>query len=111
MSKKYCLAVDLKNDDGLIKEYEHLHQNIPSVIKDSIVDTGIINMEIYRVGNRLVMIMETQDDFNFEKKSLMDKENADVQSWEELMWKYQQPLPFSKPGEKWVLMNKIFDLQ
>jgi len=33
-----------------------------------------------------------------------------VQEWEKLMWKYQQALPKAKPGEKWVLMNKIFEL-
>jgi L-rhamnose mutarotase len=27
------------------------------------------------------------------------------------MWKYQQALPMAKPGEKWLLMDKIFDLK
>ena len=110
MRKKYCLAVDLKDDDALIKEYEHYHKKIPSAIQKSILEAGIINMEIYRTGNRLFMIMETNENFSFEKKAKLDKENAEVQTWEELMWKFQQSLPFAKPGEKWVLMNKIFDL-
>lgn len=111
MSKKFCLALDLKDDKKLIEEYEHHHKKIPSAIRKSIVDSGIINMEIYRTGNRLFMIMEVNDDFSFKKKSAMDAINNDVQSWEELMWKFQQPLSFAKPGEKWMLMNKIFDLQ
>ena len=56
MNKKYCLTLDLKDDEDLIKEYEHLHQKIPSVIQKSITDSGIINMEIYRVANRKRMI-------------------------------------------------------
>ena len=72
---------------------------------------GILNMEIYRVENRLFMIMETTADFSFEKKSLMDSTNPFVQQWEELMWKFQQPLPSAKEGEKWILMQKIFELE
>lgn len=50
-------------------------------------------MEIYRISNRLFMIMETEDDFSFEKKTAMDVANPKVKEWEELMWKYQQALP------------------
>lgn len=67
-------------------------------------------MEIYRVGNRMFMIMETDDNFSFEKKSKMDAANAKVQEWEVLMWDYQQALPLAKPGEKWMLMERVFKL-
>ena len=67
-------------------------------------------MEIYRVSNRLFMIMEVNDDFSFEKKAMADAANEKVAEWEQLMWKYQQELPVAKPGEKWVLMGKIFSL-
>ena len=109
--QRYCLAVDLKDDVKLIAEYEQYHQLIWPEIKASIQDGGIINMEIYRVENHLFMIMETTADFSFEQKSAMDASNTKVQEWEELMWKYQQALPTAKKGEKWVLMNKIFDLK
>ena len=108
--KQFCLALDLKNDPQLIAEYEEYHKQVWPEILASIQDAGITNMEIYRIGNRLFMIMQTNDDFSFEKKSAMDASNKKVQQWEELMWKYQQPLPFAKPGEKWILMNKIFHL-
>ena len=110
--KKYCLALDLVNDPELIKEYEHLHktENGRPEIKKSILDGGIINMEIYRTGNRLFMIMETDDTFSFERKGAMDAANPKVQEWEQLMWTFQQPLPWAKEGEKWILMDKIFQL-
>ena len=108
--KKFCLALDLKNDPALIAEYEAYHNNIWPEIHNSIKEAGILNMEIYRVGNRLFMIMEVNEDFSFAKKSEADNANAKVQEWEELMWKYQQALPSAKPGEKWVLMEKIFEL-
>ena len=108
--KKYCLAVDLVDDEKLIAEYEAWHQKVPSDIIDSISNAGIMNMEIYRVGNRMFMIMETIDDFSFEAKASADLANPKVQEWEQLMWKFQASLPFAKPGEKWVLMKKIFQL-
>ena len=49
-------------------------------------------------------------DLLFEKKAAMDAANPKVQEWENLMWKYQQALPSAKQGEKWILMNKIFEL-
>ncbi|MBK5271814.1 MAG: L-rhamnose mutarotase [Bacteroidia bacterium] len=106
--KRYCLALDLKNDENLIAEYEAYHQNVWPEILKSIKDSGIEQMEIYRTGNRLFMIMETKNDFSFEKKAQMDADNDKVQQWEQLMWKYQQALPTAMPGEKWVLMDKIF---
>jgi L-rhamnose mutarotase len=110
--KKYCLALDLNDDPQLIKEYENWHrsENIWPEVKQSIKESGITNMEIYRTGNRLFMIMETEDSFSFEEKSKMDADNPKVQQWEELMWKYQLRLPWAKEGEKWLVMDKIFDL-
>ena len=111
--KKYCLALDLQDDPALIEEYEYWHkvENRRPEIMKSILDAGIINMEIYRTGNRLFMIMEVEDDFNFQKKAKMDEENPKVQDWENFVWKFQKPLEWAKPGEKWILMDKIFQLQ
>jgi L-rhamnose mutarotase len=111
--KKYCLALDLVDDSELISEYEDRHkkENAWPAITKSITDSGISNMEIYRAGNRLFMIIEAEDGFSFAQKAAMDEANEKVKEWEALMWKYQQPLPWAKEGEKWVLMNKIFELQ
>ncbi|TXH20482.1 MAG: L-rhamnose mutarotase [Chitinophagaceae bacterium] len=107
---RYCLALDLKNDERLIAEYEAYHQHVWPEILSSIKDSGITSLEIYRISNRLFMIMETIAEFSFEKKSAMDASNPKVQEWENLMWNYQQALPVAKPGEKWMLMDKIFEL-
>ncbi|QKJ31286.1 L-rhamnose mutarotase [Mucilaginibacter mali] len=108
--KRYCLALDLVNDPTLIAEYEAYHQNVWPEIKASITTSGITDMEIYRFGNRLFMIMEVDDTFSFERKGAMDAGNLKVDEWEQLMWKYQQAIPGAKPGEKWVLMDRIFKL-
>lgn len=108
--KRYCLTLDLKADPDLVREYKEHHKKVWPEIIESIKVSGIQNMEIYCLGTRLFMIMETSDDFSFEKKAAADEGNARVQEWEELMWRYQQPLAEASKREKWILMDKIFDL-
>jgi L-rhamnose mutarotase len=106
----FYLTLDLKDDPKLIADYERHHQHVWPEILDSIKESGIEQMEIYRSGNRLFMVMNVNSTFSFEKKAAMDATNPKVQEWEKLMWKYQQALPTAKPGEKWLLMDKIFSL-
>ncbi len=108
--KRYCLALDLKDDEALIEEYKEYHRAVWPEIKESIISSGIVDMQIYLLGNRLFMIMETDNGFSFEAKAAADAANPVVQKWEELMWKFQQALPQAKPGEKWMRMEKIFSL-
>lgn len=107
---RFCFTLDLKNDSALIAEYEAYHENVWPEIMESIRTSGIENMQIYRFSNRLFMIMEVNETFSFDKKGAADAGNEKVQEWEELMWKYQQAVPGAKAGEKWVLMDKIFEL-
>lgn len=95
--KKYCLALDLKDDDALIAEYEKMHREVWPEIIASIKNADVDNLEIYRTGNRLFLILEVNDDFSFEKKAAMDAADEKVQEWETLMWNYQQALPKSSP--------------
>lgn len=108
---RHCFALDLKDDKKLIEEYKIYHENIWPEITKSLFDSGIINAEIYCIGNRLFMILEVNNLFSFEKKSEMDSRNSKVQEWETLMWKYQQAIPMAKLGEKWLLMGKIYQLK
>ena len=108
--KKFCLALDLKDDPQLIQEYKKYHHQVwPEIIK-SIQDSGITLLDIYCLGNRMFMTIEADGDFSFEKKSALDAGNVKVQQWEELMWIFQQALPWAAPGQKWMLMEKIFEL-
>jgi len=107
---RYCFALDLKDDLNLIAAYEEYHRSVWPEIIQSIKEADIKSLEIYRVSNRLFMIMETGPDFSFEKKAEADAHNPMVVQWEKLMWEYQQALPNAKPGEKWMLMDKIFTL-
>jgi len=108
--KRYCLTLDLVNDEKKIAAYEEHHKAVWPGIIQSIRRAGIIQMEIYRFGNRLFMIIDSTDEFTFEKKARADEANAEVQQWESLMWQYQQSVPGARPGEKWALMKEVFRL-
>ena len=110
MSRRYCLALDLKDDPELIAEYRKYHEQVWPEILLSIRDAGVDDMEIYLLGTRMFMIMEVNDRFSFKTKGEMDRANPKVQEWEQLMWKFQQPLPQAKAGEKWMLMERVFKL-
>jgi L-rhamnose mutarotase len=111
MKRRYCLALDLKNDPQLIAEYKRYHEKIWPEITRSIKGAGIEDMEIYLHGTRMFMVMEVSERFSFEKKANADSENPKVREWEELMWKFQEPLPDAQPGEKWMPMERIFKLE
>lgn len=111
MIRRYCLTLDLKNDPALIAEYRKYHEKIWPAITQSIKDSGIEDLEIYLLGTRIFMIMEVNESFSFEGKARADQANAKVQEWEQLMWRFQQALPEAKPGEKWLLMERIFKLE
>jgi len=109
MSRRYCLALDLKDDPSLIEAYEAHHRAVWPEILESLAASGILSMEIYRLQNRLCMVMEVSDGFTFERKAAADASNERVQAWEALMWRYQQAVPGGPPGAKWRLMERIFD--
>jgi len=110
-TQRFCLALDLKDDPQLIAEYKRYHEDIWPEITKSIKDSGIVDMEIYVLGTRLFMIMEVDEQFSFDAKAKADLTNPKVREWEELMGKFQKPLPNAKPGEKWLLMDRIFKLE
>jgi L-rhamnose mutarotase len=102
-----CFALDLKSDPELIAEYEAVHApgtGWPAVI-EHIKATGVEVMEIWRTGDRLFMIAEVADDYPRAVAT-----SVEVKRWEELMWRFQRPLPHAAEGEKWVPMKRIFSL-
>ena len=111
-TKRFCYSCDLKDDSKLIAEYKEYHAagNAWPEITKSIKDAGIVDMQIYLTGNRMFMIMDVDESFDAEKKTGMDAKNPKVKEWENLMWKYQQKLPWAQDGEKWIALDQVFQL-
>ena len=110
MARRYCFTLELKDDAKLIAEYERCHEKNWPEITQSIRGSGIQDLEICLFGTRMVVVMEVNEHFSFDAKARADQQNPKVQEWEDLMWKFQQPLPQASPGDKWLLMEKIFEL-
>ena len=107
---RHCFALDLKDDPTLIEEYLEHHRHVWPEVIASFYDAGVRAVQLYRIGTRLVMLFETDETFSTARKAAVDARPR-IQEWERLMSKYQQPLPESGPGQKWVEMDCIFDFQ
>ena len=110
--RRLCYVLDLHDDPQLIAEYERWHQPTevwPEVVA-SLRQAGILELEIFRSGDRLVMLMEVGEDYDPTAKAARDAAAPRIQAWEQLMWRFQKPLPGSAPGEKWREAGRIFAL-
>jgi L-rhamnose mutarotase len=94
----------------LIADYKRHHEEVWPEITKSILDSGIMGLKIHLLGTRMSMIMEANESFPFEAKAAADRLNPKVQQWKDLMWRFQQALPQAAPGQKWILMDRIFRL-
>ncbi|MFC4764889.1 L-rhamnose mutarotase [Dyella koreensis] len=111
MPRQY-FALDLRDDALAIAEYERWHQpgHIWPEIVASIRAAGVSDLEIFRTGNRLMLVMDVPEDFDSAAKQAADAADPRVRAWEALMDTFQQRLPWAKNGEKWVQMTRIFSL-
>lgn len=109
---RLCYALDLHDDPAVIAEYERWHrpENIWPEIPATIRAAGVRDMQIFRAGNRLFMLMDVADDFDAARKAQADAANPRVAAWEAMMQRFQQALPFAAPGQWWVPMQRIFAL-
>jgi len=108
---RHLLALDLKDDAALIAEYEQHHRRIWPEIAGHLRRHGVTGMEIWRLGSRMVMVMETDDAvYDAAAMALATEHDPKVREWEELMWRFQAPTPWTPAGRKWTGMEKIFDL-
>ncbi len=110
MTRRWCLALDLTDDPDLIAEYYELHQRIWPEIAASIRAAGIVGMEIWRTGNRMVLVMETDGRYDPAARAVADAANPKVIEWEALTRRFHRPLPWAATDQQWVPMERLFSL-
>lgn len=109
---RHCLMLDLKDDPALIAQYEAHHRAVWPEVLRHLADSGVTSMEIYRLGTRLCMLMETDDErFDAQRMARAQAEDPRLAAWETLMWNFQAPTPWTPAGEKWVRAERIFDFE
>ena len=111
MITRTVLAVDLKDDAGTIETYKEHHRRVWPEVLASLRQAGIREMDIYLLGNRLVMIVETvEQDFRRCFAAHHHAAHPRVAEWEALMRSLQIPPPGAAPGEWWTTMEPVFSL-
>jgi L-rhamnose mutarotase len=113
--QRQCFALDLKDDPAAIESYKRWHRpgGPPVEMTRSLRDAGIVALDIYLIGNRLFMVMDSDAGSVAGSKSTDDSENPHVQAWEALMGTMQQELPFPRHDSgagKWQRMEHIYSL-
>ena len=110
--KRYCQMLELRDDPELIAEYRRRHgaEQIWPEIPAGIREVGILEMEIYILGTRLFMVVETPLDFDWERAMARLASLPRQQEWEEYMSLFQQAAPGLSSAEKWQPMERMFRL-
>lgn len=108
--KRYCQTLELYDDPELIAAYVEEHRHVWKEVKEGIRQVGILDMQIYIRGNRLFMIVDTVDDFDWVKDNERLAGLPRQREWEEHVAKFQKVLPGQASHEKWQLMEPIFHL-
>ena len=110
--KRYCQTLDLKDNPELIAEYRRRHSEGEawSEIIDGIREVGILEMEIYLLGTRLFMIVETPVDFDWDEAMTRLSTLPRQQEWEDYMSEFQVAAQGASSNDKWQMMERIFHL-
>ncbi|MBR6272489.1 MAG: L-rhamnose mutarotase [Bacteroidales bacterium] len=106
--KRFCQTLELINDNNLISKYIDAHKNVWPEIIEGQREVGILDMQIYRKGCHLFMIMDTVDDFDFEKDMALLATLPRQAEWEAYVSQFQGCSPEAPSAQKWQLMQRIF---
>ena len=106
--KRYCQTLTLVDDEQMIEKYVEAHKHVwPEVIQGQ-REVGIVDMQIFRHDRNLFMIMDTVDDFDFERDMARLATLPRQAEWEAYVSKFQGCKADARSDEKWQLMERIF---
>lgn len=110
--KRFCKSLELRNDSKLIEDYKiaHAKGGVWSEIHQGMKEVGILDMEIYLVGTRLFMIMDTVLDFDHDKAMAELATKPRQSEWEAHMSRFQNTSAEATADEKWKLIERIYKL-
>lgn len=110
--KKIAYTIDLVDDAALAEEYCRLHADVWPEVRKGLRSVGVHELDIFRHGRRLFMLMAVRDDFepDTDFPAYLDT-HPRCREWETLMDRFQAPLPEAREGEKWCSMESICELR
>ena len=110
--KRYCQTMDLRDNPELIAKYKEAHDSDHAwkEVLDGIREVGILEMEIYILGNRLFMIVETPLDFDWDSAMARLATLPRQEEWEAYVALFQGCDKNATSDEKWHMMERMFYL-
>ncbi len=110
--KRYCKVLSLDDDSQLIEDYKAAHAAgaVWPEITQGMIDVGILDMEIYLDGTRLIMIMDTVPDFDHEKDMAVLATKPRQSEWEKVMSKFQVTSADAPASGKWRMIERIYKM-
>lgn len=108
--KRYCQTLDLRDDPAMVAEYRRRHAAVWPEILAGIKEVGILDMDIYLLGNRAFMIVETPLDFDWDSAMERLASLPRQQEWEDYMSIFQAAEPGQTSAQKWKPMERVFNL-
>ena len=108
--KRYCQTMDLRDNPELIAEYKRRHSQVWPEIIEGIKAVGILDMQIFLLGHRLVMIVDAPLDFQWDEAMSRLATLPRQQEWETYMSLFQDCSADATSDEKWQMMEQIFCL-
>lgn len=110
--KRYCKTLNLQDDPQLIEEYKKVHSagNTWPEITQGMIEVGILDMEIYIMGSRLFMIMDTRPEFDQDRDMAELATKPRQSEWEAFVSRFQKTSSEATADEKWQLMERIYKL-
>lgn len=111
-TKRYCQILEIKDDPELIEAYKQCHSRETQwkEVRDGIREVGILEMELYIHGNKVVMIVETRPDFEWESAMARLATLPRQAEWEAFVARMQGCDPNAPSDKKWTLMERMFYL-
>lgn len=106
--KRYCQTLTLVDDEKLIEQYCEVHRHVWPEIIEGQRQVGILDMQIYKKDRNLFMIMDTVDDFDFERDMARLAILPRQAEWEAYVSQFQGAKADARSDEKWSLMERIF---
>ena len=111
--KRYCKTLTLQDDPKLINEYKKVHApgSTWPEITQGMIEVGILDMEIYIMGPRLFMIMDTKTEFDHDRAMAELAAKPRQSEWEAFVSRFQKTSSEATADEKWQLMERIYKLE
>ena len=106
--KIFGRTINLRDDPQAIESYKEYHRHVWPEVEEQVGKSGVIKMRIFLLGRRLFMYIETADDFDPQAFVEQWMRVPKCIAWEEVMQKFQEPLPEAKAGEWWLTMELVY---